>query len=386
MQLEALAAGYEIRLVVVPVVGEPSGLDWAERHAACVAVAPVGDPTVLRKGSVELVRESAWRARLRRADPLPELARRASPALAGAVVAAVSPTRATPVHAVRAYLAPLAVAVAERIGAPWATLDLDDDDEQLLEEQAYQDEARAYGRLLETFGSSFAWLALASPQEASDVAERHGLATTVLPNAVHLPRRASGRSRRESPHVTLLLVGNLTYEPNVAAAETLARDVLPRVRRSLERDVRVELVGRFDAGGRIAELTALDGVDLIGYADDLDACYARADLVVAPLRHGGGTRIKVLEAFSFGVPVVTTRVGAAGLGAEDGRHLLIADGVEQTVAAVSRLAVDDELAASLAREARALVAERFSTEIVGRQLRELMPTRQLDEGGESSPT
>jgi glycosyltransferase involved in cell wall biosynthesis len=384
MQLESLAVCYDVRLVVVPVAGGPSGLDWAERHAATASVV-AGDPSILREGFIELLGESAWRDRLRHAEPLPELARRASPALARAVVDAAGAAELTPVHVVRAYLAPLGVAVAERIRAPWATLDLDDDDARLLEEQGDEVEARAYRRLLETFGHSFAWLALASPEEAREVAERHGLPTTVLPNAVRLSRRAAELVQPESPYLTLLFVGNLTYEPNVEAAETLARDVLPRVRRTLDRDVRAELVGSFDPDGRVAALGVLDGVELIGHADDLDACYARADLVAAPLRHGGGTRIKVLEAFSFGVPVVTTQVGAAGLGAEDGRHLLIADGAKQIAAAVSRLASDDQLAAFLAREGRALVAERFSAEIVGRLLCELMPTRQA-EGGESPTT
>ena len=86
-----------------------------------------------------------------------------------------------------------------------------------------------------------------------------------------------------------------------------------------------------------------------GYVDDLARAYASADLAVVPLAHGTGTRIKLLEALAAGVPVVTTAVGAAGLAAEHGRHLLIADDVHELSAAVARVLLD----ARAGRRARA---------------------------------
>lgn len=373
MQLEALGVHYDVRLVVVPVAGGPSDLAWAKRHAVSADVVEPADPATLRRGTVELLRDPAWRARLSRAEPLPGRARLASPALAAGVTASLS-TAGAPVHAIRAYLAPLAVAVAERIGAPWSTLDLDDDDERLLGEQTYGEEARAYGRLVATFGDAFAWLSLASPDEAAAVAERHGLRTVVVPNAVAVEPAVAIRSPRGRSPLTLLFVSNLSYGPNVAAAETLASQVLPRVRRALGQEVRANLVGRYERGGRVEALAALDGVELAGYVDDLRSVYDHADVVVAPLEHGAGTRIKVLEALAFGVPVVTTRAGAAGLGAENGIHLLLADDPKQAAAAVIRIADDPALAASLSRQGHALVAQHFDRAVVGRRLRELMPT------------
>ena len=374
MQLEALAASYDVRLVVVPVAGGSSDLAWARQHAATAEVVrPGGSPDLLRRGTVDLVADPAWRARLARAEPLPELTRLASPALAGAVAAAAGTDRA-PVHAIRAYLAPLAVAVAERCRAPWSTLDLDDDDERLLAELGRGEEARAYGRLVGTFAGAFAWVSLASPDEAAAVAKRHRLPTIVVPNAVAVEDPVARGSRHGQEPLTLLLVSNLTYEPNVDAAERLARGVLPRVRRLLGSEVDAELVGTFEPGGRVDALGALDGVHLAGHVDDLRVPYSRADVVVAPLAHGAGTRIKVLEALSFGVPVVTSPAGAAGLGARDGIHLLLADGAEQTAAAVARVAIDHALADSLVQCGRALVLERFDRSAVCRQLVELMPT------------
>jgi glycosyltransferase involved in cell wall biosynthesis len=77
--------------------------------------------------------------------------------------------------------------------------------------------------------------------------------------------------------------------------------------------------------------------------------YVGARIMVVPLRAGSGTRIKILESFAFGVPVVSTSVGAAGLDVEHGVHLLIADTPEEFTAACLRLLDDDNLAAALAR-------------------------------------
>lgn len=273
----------------------------------------------------------------------------------------------------RAYLAPLAVAVAERTGAPWATLDLDDDDEHLLREQGREGEAEAYGRLLSAFGEAFAWVSLASPDEAAAVESRHGLSAVVVPNAVSTRHGTVARDERTSDPLTLLFVSNLTYQPNVDAAESLVREVLPGVRERVSRGVVAELVGRYEPGGRVEKLAGLEGVRLAGYVDDLRASYERADVVVAPLRHGAGTRIKVLEALSYGVPVVTTRAGAAGLGAEAGVHLLVAETPEESAAAVAGIASDQRLARSLVHNGRALVEQHFDRAVVARRLLELMP-------------
>jgi glycosyltransferase involved in cell wall biosynthesis len=371
-QLEALSEAYDVRVIVVPVAGGPPDGTWAERHASSVSFVVPDDPVALRAGAARIVGDAAWRDRLQRAEPLPEAVRYASPALAASVVAAAGGAEGARVHAIRAYLAPLAVAVAELLAAPWATLDLDDDDERRLEGEGRHEEMRAYGRILATFGREFAWASLAAPEDAMRVAERHGLRTIVLPNSVQLPRAVRGRSQRQPGRRSLLFVGNLTYGPNAEAAEVLARDILPRVRRLVAGSVGVEIIGRFEPGGAVAALAGLDGVELRGQVEDLAGAYARADVAAMPLSRGAGTRIKLLEAFAEGVPVVTTRVGATGLAAEHDRHLLLAQGAARHAQAIARVLLDDELAARLVRAARRLVEERFSAALVGAQLRESM--------------
>jgi glycosyltransferase involved in cell wall biosynthesis len=80
---------------------------------------------------------------------------------------------------------------------------------------------------------------------------------------------------------------------------------------------------------------------------------------VVPLRAGGGTRIKILEAFAHGVPVVSTRIGAEGISVADGKHLLLADDAEAFARACLQVKENPELACGLAMRASALLHERY---------------------------
>jgi len=92
--------------------------------------------------------------------------------------------------------------------------------------------------------------------------------------------------------------------------------------------------------------------------------YAAARMAVVPIRAGGGSRIKILEAFAHGRPVIATRLGAEGLGVVDEQHLLIADTAEDFAASARRLLADTALAERLVYQARALVEQRYALERV----------------------
>jgi len=128
----------------------------------------------------------------------------------------------------------------------------------------------------------------------------------------------------------------------------------------------VTLVGR--ASPEVERL-ASPAVRVRGFVEDLAPLYAQADAVVAPLRAGAGTRIKVLEAFAHNVPVVATRAAAEGLAVLDGRHLLLCADPTGLAAAVADLAADPALGASLAEQAGRLVRERYSHAAVIPQVR-----------------
>jgi glycosyltransferase involved in cell wall biosynthesis len=174
--------------------------------------------------------------------------------------------------------------------------------------------------------------------------EAHGIpGALVLPNGYDRPAMPLGRRAVSEPPV-VLLAGQLTYGPNIDGARWFVGDVLPLLRERIP-GIEVALVGRTTPA--VEALGRADGVDVRGYVDDIDAELARADLVIVPLREGSGTRIKILEAWAHHLPVVSTTVGAEGLGAEHGRDLLLADDARAFADAVVRALRDADLRAAL---------------------------------------
>jgi len=156
----------------------------------------------------------------------------------------------------------------------------------------------------------------------------------------------------------LVFVGNFGHPPNVDAMHFLVRDVLPRV----GREARLRIVGR--GAEALAALAAPGRVEVVGAVDDLRPHLSAAAVFVAPVRFGTGMRGKVLEALALGRPVVTTSLGAEGLGASSGRHLLVADGPADLAAAVRRVLDDPALATELGAAGRALVEARFDWDAI----------------------
>lgn len=192
-------------------------------------------------------------------------------------------------------------------------------------------------------------------------------AIRVLPNAVRFPPSpppapTSGASR-------FLFIGTLGYYPNQDAAIYLCREIVPRVRRLSPVPVAFEIAG----GGASQELRKIagdSGVDLAGPVPSVAACYEAAVAAVVPLRAGGGTRIKILEAFSYRRPVVSTPLGAEGLAVRDGQDILLAEGPDAFAQACVRLATSRTLRDSLARNAFELALRSYSLEALRRQMLE----------------
>ena len=107
------------------------------------------------------------------------------------------------------------------------------------------------------------------------------------------------------------------------------------------------------------ECRGAPGVQLTGWVPDIDPFVQASRVLVVPMRAGSGMRVKILDAMARGLPVVSTTVGCEGIGVVPGEHLLVADTPQAFAEAVIRVLDDDALAASLARNARALVLERY---------------------------
>ncbi|MGI9600839.1 MAG: glycosyltransferase [Acidimicrobiales bacterium] len=179
---------------------------------------------------------------------------------------------------------------------------------------------------------------LSNPAEAASV---EGTPCAVLPNAVDVaPVQAA-----DGPP-TLLLVGRFTYQPNHEAARWLIDEVLPGLVRT-HPGVRLLLVGRHD--GALDEFGDRDGVEILGFVDDLTPVWERASAMVAPIRSGTGTRLKIIESFARGVPVVSTSLGCDGLAVAHDRELLVADDPSRFADQCRRVLDDDDLRRRLRR-------------------------------------
>ena len=155
----------------------------------------------------------------------------------------------------------------------------------------------------------------------------------------------------------LVFVGSMDYGPNIGALTGFVRDVLPRIV-AVRPDVRLSIVGR----NPVPEIRALadERVEVTGGVPDVRPWLARATAMVVPLVIGGGTRLKIVEAMGMDCPVVSTTVGAEGLGLEHDRELLLADEPEAFAAACLELIDAPTDAAALAARARAYVEERLT--------------------------
>lgn len=122
----------------------------------------------------------------------------------------------------------------------------------------------------------------------------------------------------------LLFVGTISYPPNEDAILYFCERILPHIRNGCRRDIRLTIVGRRPSA-KVTALAEGSSIVVAGDVDSVEPYYDEADLVVVPIRYGGGTRIKILEALSFGRPVVSTSIGAEGLELTGGQDLAIAD-------------------------------------------------------------
>ena len=197
---------------------------------------------------------------------------------------------------------------------------------------------------------------------------RMGVANAeVIVNSYPQPFPPVGRQRTGGSPV-ILLPATFDYEPNADGAAWLAGEIAPLIRDLLP-GARIRLVGH--ATPRVEALHQPPEITVTGRVPDMTAELARADVVVVPVRFGSGTRLKILEAFAHRVPVVSTTIGAEGLGVEDRTHLLIADRPDEFADAIYRLRSSPTLHQRIVDSAEALYRERFSSSAARSRVQEL---------------
>ena len=186
---------------------------------------------------------------------------------------------------------------------------------------------------------------------------------TTIPNGVdcqnNTPKYTGFRSG------SMVYNGSLTYQANYNAVQHFLNDIFPRIKQAVP-EATLTISGSY-GGADLSGLNLSDDVFLTGLVDDIRPVVQDAAMCVIPIRIGGGTRLKILEAMALGTPVLSTSKGAEGLKLVDGKHLIIADDPRFFAQQAVMMLGNPEIGEKLARNARHHVEENYDWPKIGRQ-------------------
>jgi len=180
----------------------------------------------------------------------------------------------------------------------------------------------------------------------------------VVENGADVPHEVAVRPAQGR----VLFVGSMTWPPNVEAVRWWLREVRPHLPADFPA---LSVVGR---GGHEV-FSGMPGLEVLGEVPEMATVMRETRAVVVPLQHGGGTRLKVLEALAWGRPVISTTKGVEGLRVTDGEHVLVADDGADFAQLVQDAWRDDVLSERLTKAGRAL-ASSYSWDVIGEQYAE----------------
>ena len=383
---QALADITELRTVVVPVSvnAADTQMHWIKKHSVQAAV-------LRQPNSADAMR--AWlnypqsRRLVATVPSLPQRARAAAPVHKTTLAKLLQHNEFQFIYVLRLYLAGTVVPLLEQYPHPQAILDIDEDDAMvsraladLQQSRGHLDsatqlraEAIAYDRFAAACLPWFDTVVTASETETQAMRKRYPsyhFATVVNAISTTSINKDHATHLHQPQTLQIIFVGNLNYQPNVEAVERLVKHVLPIIKDQLPK-TQLTIVG---AGNdhSLAVLGHEKDVTVCGYVDDLQAEYKRASLTVIPLSAGGGSRLKVLEAFAYNIPVVATPTAVAGLDVRHNQHLLIADTDAELAQAACSIAHDSCRRQRLTSHAATFVKQHHSFHTIFHQLAKLV--------------
>ncbi|MGI9522093.1 MAG: glycosyltransferase [Hyphomicrobiaceae bacterium] len=377
--VQGLARAYNLTVAIIPISSghvDKASHSWLAHYAYQIYVASFPDPVEIAKSWLASAQS---RAALAAAEPLAARLRNICP---NSLPAQLTEKAFDLVWVMRSYTA--IAALPFRNTDAQLILDLDENDSRVLSAiaaihddlgateaaRANRQEAAGLARWLKHCTNWFDTVVTASDAETaqmlgSDV-DRPTL--TTIQNAAPGAARATTRSATVCAHSgSCLFVGNMTYAPNADAVRRLVSNIMPMVRRRRPAAT-LDIAGHGAIGDWV---NTADGVTFHGFVEDLFDLYSQADIFVAPLRAGGGSRIKLLEAFMCAVPVVASPSAASGLDVNHLEHLLVADEDSSIADFIVMLIDDPQLAAALSRRALSFVKQHHDVEIVAQRVAEV---------------
>lgn len=202
--------------------------------------------------------------------------------------------------------------------------------------------------------------------------QKKALPATVhaLPNSVPLQPITPPLTERDTLHI--LFVGLIAYGPNRDGILWFCREILPLIRKQTKTRCRLSIVGLNPPVEVQALAEEIEDVIVTGYVESVAPYYNDCDLVIAPIRFGGGTRIKILEAMSYQKPVVTTAIGAEGIDIEHGLNIMIGDSPESFASACVALLESASRRHAIGQEGRKCIEEKYSADVVADRLNQIL--------------
>lgn len=184
---------------------------------------------------------------------------------------------------------------------------------------------------------------------------------SVVPNGVDVSSFSFNVKKQKTPPV-FLFVGSFTWMQNRDAAVWLLKDIWPILRARYKGAI-LKIVGR-GMPDRLRSYVKSQGGMLLEQVEEIEEEFHIADMLLAPIRIGGGTSFKILEAMASGLPVVTTSLGALGLTVQDGKELMIGNTCEEIVSKVDTLLSSEKRRIGMARDARKKIVRDYAWDTI----------------------
>lgn len=188
---------------------------------------------------------------------------------------------------------------------------------------------------------------------------------SVITNIHSLEKSGHGFEKRSG----LMFIGGFMHAPNEDAMIWFVEEIWPKIKKKIG-DAHFYIVGSHPPE-RIRALASSD-ITVTGFVEDVSPFFEKTRVFVSPLRYGAGVKGKIGQSLSFGLPVVTTHIGAEGMGLVDGANSLIADDADSFANKVIDLYSDSDLWSRLAEGGRRLIERRFSPDIMRENLEQLI--------------
>jgi polysaccharide biosynthesis protein PslH len=201
-------------------------------------------------------------------------------------------------------------------------------------------------------------------KEKLSLLNKQQLSINVIPNGVDTIAKSYDKNEQKNESKEILFCGSLDYYPNEEGLLWFYNKILPIVKKEIP-TIKFTIVGKVSANENFSKLLTDKEINFEGRVDDITPYYHRASICIAPLLSGSGTRLKILEAMSFGNPVVSTLIGAEGIEYTEDKNIFIADDEVVFANKIIQILNNKNEANDLRLAARDLVVEKYSWEKIG---------------------